>query len=89
MHCAQDGEPFTVMFPEVTEDRLVGVEAEELSDDLDGENLRVESLGAGPRWRTRRPLSRSSMRQKTEMMKVLRSKRENLLYAGRFGRYRA
>lgn len=45
MHCAQDEEPFTVMFSEVTEDRLVGVEAEELSDDLDGENLRVGELG--------------------------------------------
>src|ERR671912_2697925 len=32
-----------------------------------------ESFGAGPRWRMRRPLSRSSMRQKTATMKVLRS----------------
>jgi hypothetical protein len=29
------------------------------------------------------------MRQKTETMKVLRSTRGDLLYAGRFGRYRA
>jgi hypothetical protein len=32
-----------------------------------------ESFGAGPRWRMRRPLSRSSIRQKTATMKVLRS----------------
>jgi hypothetical protein len=33
------------MLPEVAKDRLVGVHTEELSDDLDGEELRVRELG--------------------------------------------
>ena len=85
MHFGEGREPLTVMTPEVTkEDRLVvGVESQELPDDLlDGEDLSAsESLGAGPRWRMRRPLSRSSMRQKTATMKVLRSTGRDLLFA--------
>ena len=33
------------MLPEVTKDRLVSVHAEKLSDDLDGDSLRVGKLG--------------------------------------------
>ena len=77
------------MPPEVAKDRLVGVHTEELSDDLDGEDLRVRELGSGPRWRTRRPLSRSSMRQKTADDEGAKIHERDLLYAGRFGRYRA
>ena len=42
----QGGEPLPVMLPEVVKDRLVGVHAEELSDDLDGDGLRVGKLGS-------------------------------------------
>jgi hypothetical protein len=45
MHLAESGEPLTVMTPEVMKDRLVGVHAEELADDLDREDL-----GVGKRW---------------------------------------
>src|SRR5215207_2837201 len=40
------GEPIAVMPSEVPKDRLVSVHAEELSDELDGENLRVGKLGS-------------------------------------------
>src|SRR5215207_11390745 len=40
-----------------------------------------ETLGAGPRWRRRRSLMRSSMRQKTATMKVLRSTARDLHFA--------
>jgi hypothetical protein len=57
---AYSREPLAVVAAEEEVDALIGVDAEELSN-----------LGAGPRWRMRCPLRRSSMRQKT--MKVLRS----------------
>jgi hypothetical protein len=41
----KDGEPLAVVLPKVTKDRLVGVDAEELADDLDGEDLRVGEPG--------------------------------------------
>jgi hypothetical protein len=41
----QGREPLAVMLPEVAKDRLVGVHAEELSDELDGDGLRVGKLG--------------------------------------------
>ena len=69
----EGGEPFAVVATEEEMDALVSVEAEELSYDLDGKNLRVGELGGGgPRWRIRRSLSRSSTKQKMAMMKVLR-----------------
>jgi len=40
----QGGEPLAVMLPEVPKDRLVGVHAQELSNDLDGDGLRVRKL---------------------------------------------
>ena len=43
---AQGGEPLAVMTPEVAKDCFVGVHAEELSYDLDGEDLRVGELGS-------------------------------------------
>ena len=48
MNFAQSGEPLSVMLSEVTEDCLVGVEAEELSDELDGDGLRIGELGGRP-----------------------------------------
>jgi hypothetical protein len=63
---------------------LIGVKTEELTYDLDGEDLRVaESFGAGPRLRRGpRYLSWSSTKQKTEKtMKVLRSTARDLLLA--------
>jgi hypothetical protein len=47
MDLAKRREELTVMTPEVTEDRLVGVETEELSDDLDGYDLRIGELRGG------------------------------------------
>ena len=90
MDLIEGGNPFAVVPSEEEVDGLVGVDAEELADDLHGENLRAsEGFGAESRWRMRRPLSRSLMRQKTATMKVLRSAREDVLYAGWFARYRA
>ncbi len=46
---AQGGEPIAVMPSEVTKDCLVGgVHAEELSEELDGDDLRVGELGNWP-----------------------------------------
>jgi hypothetical protein len=44
----EGGEPFAVVATEAEMDALVSVEAEELSYDLDRENLRVGELGGGP-----------------------------------------
>ena len=41
------GEPFTVVTAEEAVDALVGVKAEELSDDLEGEDLSIRELGCG------------------------------------------
>ena len=107
MHFAEGGEPLAVMTPEVTKDPVVGVDAEELPDDLDGEDFCVrkfgqwttrpegstsesQSVGVGPRPRRRpRSLMRSSMRQKTLTMKVLRSTGRDLLRFDWFGHHRA
>ncbi len=75
MYLAEGGEPSAVVTAKEEVDVFVGIEAEELPDELDGEDLRVGELGAGPRLLIRRPLSRSSMRQKRATMKVLRSTR--------------
>jgi hypothetical protein len=45
MHFAEGGEPLRVVRAEEEVDVLVGVYAEELSYDLDGEDLRVGELG--------------------------------------------
>jgi hypothetical protein len=50
----QGWEALGVMTPEVTKDRLVGVEPQELSDDLDGEDLCVRKFG---QWTTRSEVS--------------------------------
>ena len=47
MHLAEGGEPFAVVAAKEEVDVLVGVETKELSDDLDGEDLRVGELGGG------------------------------------------
>ena len=44
---AQRGKPLCVMPSEVAVDTLVGVQPQELTDDLDGEDLRVGELGGG------------------------------------------
>ena len=64
----------SVVAPEVLKDFRIFVESQEPAGDLDGKDFRVAELGEGPRSR-RRPRSamRSSMRQKTATMKVLRS----------------
>lgn len=41
VYFAQGGEPLAVMLPEVAKDRLIGVDTQELTDDLDGEDLGV------------------------------------------------
>ena len=43
---AKSGEPLTMMLPEVPKDRLVGVEPQKLTDDLDGKDLSVRELGS-------------------------------------------
>ena len=50
----EGGEPLALMLPEVVKDRLVGVEPRELSDDLDGEDLRVRKFR---QWTTRSEMS--------------------------------
>ena len=47
MDLAERWEPLRVVSPEVAADGPVGVEAEELPDDLDGYDLRVGELGGG------------------------------------------
>jgi hypothetical protein len=44
MDLVQGGEPLTVVTPEVTEDRLVGVQAKKLTNDFDGENFGVRKF---------------------------------------------
>jgi hypothetical protein len=90
MHLGEGREPFSVVTPKEEIDGLVGVDAEELSDDLYMvRTSESESFGAGPRLLMRRPLSRSSIRQKTETMKVLRSTVRDLLCFDWFGHHRA
>jgi hypothetical protein len=47
MHLAEGGEPSAVVTAKEEVNVLVGVEAEELPDDLHGEDLRVGELGSG------------------------------------------
>ena len=47
MYLAEGGEPFSVVTAEKEVDALVGVESQELPDDLDGEDLGVGELGGG------------------------------------------
>ncbi len=87
---AQGGERLAVMTPEVAKDCFVGVHAEELSYDLDGEDLRVGELGswaALANTATLEPVVDKAQGGNDEG--ALRSTREDLLYAGRFGCYRA
>jgi hypothetical protein len=58
---------------EVLIEALVGVGAEELPDALDGQDLTVRQDRLGPRWRSRRPASQSSIRQYTVMSSVVAS----------------
>ena len=44
---AYSGEPLAIMTPEVTKDRLVGAQTQELTDDLDGEDFCVGKFGQG------------------------------------------
>jgi hypothetical protein len=44
MDLAEGGEPLAIVPSEVAADGLVGVEPQELSDDLDGDDLRVGKL---------------------------------------------
>ena len=74
MDLAKSWEPFAVVAAEEEIDSFVGVYAEKLSDDLYGEDLSVGELRSGTALADAAPsLSRSSMRQKTATMKVLRS----------------
>ena len=77
MHSREVREEVGVVAPEVGKELRVFIESQKLADDLDGDDFRVaESVGVGGR-ALRRPRSAtwSSMRQKTAMMKVLRSTR--------------
>ena len=77
MHPPQIREEVGVVTPEVRKEFGLFVYPQELAYDLDGEDFGVaEIVGAGPRaLRRPRSLIRSSMRQKTATMKVLRSTR--------------
>lgn len=68
---ANGGEEVSVVSSETREDRFGGVESEELSADPDGEVLGVGEFGS----RRRKPLRWLSTRQKTVIMKMLRSTR--------------
>jgi len=70
-------EEVSVVAPEVGKKLRIFVEPQELADNLDGDDLRVKELRGGSARPRRRPSSamRSSMRQKTLRMKVLRSTR--------------
>jgi hypothetical protein len=72
---AQRRKPLRIMPSEVAVGCLVGVEPKELSDDLDGEDLRAGEFRGGAALAQGSLVFeiRSSMRQKTETMKVLRS----------------
>jgi hypothetical protein len=90
MDLAERGEPLGVVPPEVAADGLVGVSRPRNSPTISMVMTSAsESLGEGPRWRMRSPLSRSSTRQKTATMKVLRSTRRGLLRFDWFGHRRA
>jgi hypothetical protein len=47
VYLAEGGEPLAVVTAEKEVDALVGVEPQELPDDLDGEDLGVGELGSG------------------------------------------
>jgi hypothetical protein len=48
MYLLECGEPLCVVPSEVAVDAFVGVESQELTDDLDGEDFRIGKLGARP-----------------------------------------
>jgi hypothetical protein len=58
---------------EVLVQALVGVDPEELADPLGGQDLAVGQDRLGPRRRSRRPVSQSSIRQYTVMSSVVAS----------------
>jgi hypothetical protein len=91
MHPQELREEVRVVAAEVREELRVFVESQELTDDLDGEDFRVAQRGGGSATSLMRPRPsrRSSMRQKTATMKVLRSTARDLLRFGRIGRRRA
>jgi hypothetical protein len=88
---AQCRKPLAVVPSEVAVECLVGVQTEELSDDLDGEDLRVGKFRGGA------ALAQGSsvfepvvyVRQKTATMKVLRSKRRPPLRSVPLSQHRA
>jgi hypothetical protein len=90
MYLLESGEPLTVVPTKVAVESFVGVEPQELSDDLDGEDLRVGKLRGGAAL-TDTPSFEPVVdeAQDGDDEGALRSTREDLLYAGRFGRYRA
>jgi hypothetical protein len=47
MHLTEGGEPFAVVTAEEEADALVGIEPQELADDLDGKDLCIRELGCG------------------------------------------
>ena len=87
---AQGGEPIAVMPSEVTKDCLVGVHAEELSDELDGDDLRVGELRKWPALAnkaTLEPVVDEAEDGNDEGAKI--HERSPPLRRGWFGRYRA
>jgi hypothetical protein len=70
---AQRGKPLCVVPSDVAVDTLVGIYTEELSENLYSADLRIRKLRSGTALADATPLSRSSIRQKTATMKVLRS----------------
>jgi hypothetical protein len=62
-------EPVTPVAAEVLMQADIGVDAQELTDAFDGENLAVGQGWPGTRWRRRWPANQSSIRQNTVTMK--------------------
>ncbi len=73
MDAAKGREPVLVVAAEVLLPALVGVDAKELADTRDGQDLTVGQGRVGPRWRSRRPASHSSIRQYTVLRSVIAS----------------
>ena len=90
MDLAEGREPFPIVPLEEEVNALVGVYAEKLAHDLDGQNFGVVKLRVGTALTNAAPLKpviHETEDGHDEGAKILEA--EDLLYAGRFGRYRA
>jgi hypothetical protein len=89
MYLLEGRKPFPIVPFEEEVDAFVGVDAEKLPDDLDGEDFGVGELRGGTALADAasvEPIVHEAEDGHDEG--ALRSTREDLLYAGRFGGYR-